>query len=122
MIQTKTNLIVSDNSGAKQVECIKVFPTSKKNNATIGDLIVVSIKKAISKKKIKKGQVIFALIIRVNKNIKRKNDTILRFYDNAVVLVNAAIVPVGTRIFGPVSYELRKHKYMRIISLASFIF
>lgn len=122
MIQTKTNLIVADNSGAKQVECIKVFNTSKRNNATIGDLIVVSIKKALFKKKIKKGQVVFALIIRVNKNIKRKNDTILRFYDNSVVLVNSSLTPIGTRIFGPISYELRKQKYMRIITLASSIF
>jgi len=121
MIQTKTKLKVSDNSGAKIVESIKIFSKSKYNNAKIGDIIVVSIKKAISKKKIKKGQVMYALIIRTKKNILRKDGTNIKFNDNAVILVNNALTPIGTRIFGPILYELRKKKLMKIVSLASCI-
>jgi large subunit ribosomal protein L14 len=121
MIQTNTKLKVSDNSGAKIVECIKVFSKSKTNYAKVGDIIVVSIKKAISKKKIKKGQVIYALIIRTKKNINRKDGTIIKFNDNAVILVNNSLIPIGTRIFGPIIHELRKKKLMKIVSLASCI-
>jgi large subunit ribosomal protein L14 len=121
MIQTGTKLKVADNSGAKIVECIKVLSTSKYNYASIGDIIVVSIKKAISKKKIKKGQVVKALIIRTKKNINRLDGSSVKFDSNAVILINNSLLPIGTRIFGPIVHELRKRKYMKIISLASCI-
>jgi|SRR5579885_460256 len=119
MIQTGTRIQVADNSGAKIVECIKVFPKSEKNNAAIGDLIIVAVKKAVPNKKIKKGQICHAVIIRTKKNICRTDGTIVRFSTNAVVLVNSMYAPIGTRIFGPIAQELRKEKFIKIISIAS---
>ena len=122
MIQTNTILNVADNSGAKQVKCIKVFSTSKYNYAKVGDLIVVSIQKTSSKKKVNKGEVAYAVIVRTKKKINRLDGTSLSFSDNAVVLVNNnTFVPIGTRIFGPITQELRKRKFMKIIALASVI-
>jgi large subunit ribosomal protein L14 len=129
MIQTQTILKVADNSGAKIAKCIKTLKESKRNSATTGDIIVVSIKKAISKvtsktkkiKKIKKGQVSLALIIRTKKKLNRKDGTSIKFDDNAVILINRANIPVGTRIFGPVVHELRNKRFMKVISLASSV-
>lgn len=121
MIQTQTKLKVADNSGAKIAECIKVFPKSGYNNASIGDVIVVSIKKAISNKKVKKGQVVFAVIVRTSKNILRIDGSTIKFGDNAVILLNASLIPIGTRIIGPIVHELRQRRFMKIISLATFI-
>lgn len=121
MIQTKTKLKVADNSGAKIAECIKVFPKSGYNNASVGDIIVVSIKKAISKKKVKKGQVTFAVIVRTKKNINRNDGSNVKFSDNAVVLLNSSLVPIGTRIIGPIVHELRQRRFMKIVTLATFI-
>jgi large subunit ribosomal protein L14 len=121
MIQTKTKLKVADNSGAKIVECIKVFPKSGYNNASIGDIIVVSVKKAMSKKKVKKGQVLYALIVRTKKNLQRNDGSTIKFDDNAVVLLNSSYAPIGTRVFGPIVHELRQRRFMKVISLASCI-
>jgi len=118
MIQVETRLEVADNSGAKQVQCIKVLGGSKKRYATIGDVIVVSIKNAIPRGKVKKGEVHFAVVVRIAKEINRPDGTRMKFDINAAVLVNKQHEPIGTRIFGPVTRELRAKKFMRIISLA----
>ena len=118
MIQVETRLEVADNSGAKQVQCIKVLGGSKKRYATIGDVIVVSIKNAIPRGKVKKGEVHFAVVVRIAKEINRPDGTRMKFDTNAAVLVNKQHEPIGTRIFGPVTRELRAKKFMRIISLA----
>jgi large subunit ribosomal protein L14 len=118
MIQVETRLEVADNSGAKQVQCIKVLGGSKKRYATIGDVIVVSIKDAIPRGKVKKGEVHFAVVVRIAKEINRSDGSRMRFDTNAAVLVNKQHEPIGTRIFGPVTRELRAKKFMRIISLA----
>lgn len=119
MIQMQSVLDVADNSGAKRVMCIKVIGGSHKRTANIGEQIVVSVKDAIPRGRVKKGQVVKAVIVRTKTGIKRNDGTSIRFDSNAVVLVNAAKEPVGTRIFGPVTRELRGDGYLKIISLAS---
>jgi large subunit ribosomal protein L14 len=118
MIQMQTNLDVADNSGARRVMCIKVLGGSKRKYATIGDTIVVSVKEAIPRGRVKKGEVMKAVIVRVSKAIKRADGSVIRFDRNAAVLINAQSEPVGTRIFGPVPRELRAKNHMKIISLA----
>jgi len=118
MIQMQTNLDVADNSGARKVQCIKVIGGSKKMIASIGDTIVVSIKDAIPRGKVKKGEVHKAVIVRTAKEIMRKDGSGIRFDKNAAVLINAQNEPIGTRIFGPVTRELRSRNFMKIISLA----
>jgi large subunit ribosomal protein L14 len=118
MIQMQTNLDVADNSGAKRVMCIKVLGGSKRRYATVGDTIVVSIKEAQPKGRVKKGDVRKAVVVRVSKAIKRKDGSAIRFDTNAAVLVNKDNEPIGTRIFGPVPRELRAKNHMKIISLA----
>ena len=117
MIQMQTNLDVADNSGARRVQCIKVLGGSKRRYASVGDVIVVSIKEAAPKGRVKKGEVKRAVVVRV-KDIKRKDGSTIRFDSNAAVLVNAQNEPIGTRIFGPVPRELRAKNHMKIISLA----
>lgn len=116
MIQSESRLKVADNSGAKEVYCIKVLANAKK--ASVGDVIVVSIKSAIPRGKVKKGEVHFAVIVRTKKELSRADGSDIKFDDNSVVLVNKQNEPIGTRIFGPVTRELRAKKFMRIISLA----
>jgi large subunit ribosomal protein L14 len=118
MIQMQTNLDVADNSGARRVMCIKVLGGSKRKYATIGDVIVVSVKEAIPRGRVKKGDVMKAVIVRIAKDIKRSDGSIIRFDRNAAVLINTQMEPVGTRIFGPVPRELRAKNHMKIISLA----
>jgi large subunit ribosomal protein L14 len=118
MIQQESRLNVADNSGAKQVLCIKVLGGSKRRYASIGDQIVVTVKESTPSGGIKKGTVSKAVIVRTKKEIRRKDGSYIRFDDNAVVLLNSAGEPRGTRIFGPVGRELREKDYMRIVSLA----
>ena len=118
MIQIQTELTVADNTGAKRVECIKVLGGSHRRYASVGDIIKVTVKEAIPRGKVKKGQVMSAVIVRTRKGIRRKDGSLIKFDDNAAVLLNASLAPVGTRIFGPVTRELRSEKFMRIISLA----
>jgi large subunit ribosomal protein L14 len=118
MIQMQTNLDVADNSGARRVMCIKVLGGSKRKYATVGDVIVVSVKEAIPRGRVKKGEVSKAVIVRVAKDIRRPDGSVIRFDRNAAVLVNNQMEPVGTRIFGPVPRELRAKNHMKIISLA----
>ena len=118
MIQMQTNLDVADNSGARRVQCIKVLGGSKRRTATVGDVIVVSIKEAIPRGEVKKGDVHQAVIVRTAKEIRRADGTSIRFDRNAAVLINKQGEPIGTRIFGPVTRELRGKKFMKIISLA----
>jgi large subunit ribosomal protein L14 len=118
MIQMQTNLDVADNSGAKRVMCIKVLGGSKRRCASIGDIIVVSVKEAQPKGRVKKGDVRKAIVVRVSKDIKRKDGSVIRFDSNAAVLINNQGEPIGTRIFGPVPRELRAKNHMKIISLA----
>jgi len=118
MIQMQTNLDVADNSGARRVQCIKVLGGSKRRFATVGDVIVVSIKEAIPRGKVKKGDVHQAVIVRTAKEIRRTDGSSIRFDRNAAVLINKQGEPIGTRIFGPVTRELRAKKFMKIISLA----
>ncbi len=118
MIQMQTNLTVADNSGAKRVQCIKVLGGSHRRYAGIGDVIKVSIKEAIPRGKVKKGDVYNAVVVRTRKGVRRGDGSLIRFDGNAAVLLNAQLQPVGTRIFGPVTRELRSEKFMKIISLA----
>ena len=118
MIQMQTNLDVADNSGAKRVQCIKVLGGSKRKYASIGDNVVVSVKEAIPRGRVKKGQVMKAVIVRTATGVRRPDGSLIRFDRNAAVLVNAQGEPVGTRIFGPVTRELRAKKHMKIVSLA----
>jgi len=118
MIQAETNLVVADNSGAKKIRCIKVLGGSGRRYASLGDLIVVSVKAAIPNSAIKKGEVSRAVIVRTNKEVKRKDGSYIRFDENAAVLLNPQNEPRGTRIFGPVARELREKQYMKIVSLA----
>ena len=118
MIQMRSNLEVADNSGARRVQCIKVLGGSKRKTASIGDIIVVSVKEAIPRGKVKKGEVHKALIVRTSKEIRRGDGSSVRFDRNAAVLISAQGEPIGTRIFGPVTRELRAKKFMKIISLA----
>ncbi|MEM0906987.1 MAG: 50S ribosomal protein L14 [Pseudomonadota bacterium] len=118
MIQMQTNLAVADNSGARRVMCIKVLGGSKRKYASIGDIIVVSVKEASPRGRVKKGDVAKAVVVRTAKDIKRADGSVIRFDGNAAVLVNNNKEPIGTRIFGPVPRELRQSNHMKIISLA----
>lgn len=118
MIQTETVLNVADNSGAKQVLCIKVLGGSKRRYASIGDIIVVTVKEAIPNAKVSKGDVIKAVVVRTAKELRRMDDTYVKFDDNSAVLLAANGEPIGTRIFGPVARELRAMGFMKIVSLA----
>lgn len=118
MIQVQTNMDVADNSGARVVQCIKVLGGSKRKVASVGDVIVVAVKEAIPRGKVKKGDVQRAVIVRTKKEIRRKDGSAIRFDTNAAVLIDKEGEPIGTRIFGPVTRELRGKKYMKIISLA----
>ena len=118
MIQMQTRLNVADNSGAKEVMCIKVLGGSKRRFASIGDIIVVSIKEALPNAKVKKGDVAKAVIVRTIHKLRRPDGSYIRFDDNSAVLINAAKEPVGTRIFGPVARELRAKQFVKIVSLA----
>ncbi len=118
MIQMQTNLGVADNSGAKRVQCIKVLGGSKRKYASVGDIIVVSVKEAIPRGRVKKGDVMKAVVVRTAKDIHRPDGSSIRFDGNAAVLINAQGEPVGTRIFGPVTRELRAKNHMKIVSLA----
>ena len=118
MIQQETNLDVADNSGARRVQCIKVLGGSKRKYASVGDIIVVSVKEAIPRGRVKKGSVMKAIVVRTAKDIRRADGSVIRFDRNAAVIINNQGEPVGTRIFGPVPRELRAKNQMKIISLA----
>ncbi len=118
MIQMQSNLDVADNSGARRVQCIKVLGGSKRKVAGIGDVVVVSVKEAIPRGRVKKGEVLRAVIVRTAKEIRRNDGSAIRFDRNAAVLINRQNEPIGTRIFGPVTRELRSRNFMKIISLA----
>ena len=118
MIQMESNLDVADNSGARRVQCIKVLGGSKRKYATIGDTIVVAVQEAIPRGRVKKGQVMKAVVVRTAKGVRRPDGSLIRFDRNAAVLINAQGEPVGTRIFGPVTRELRAKNHMKIVSLA----
>ncbi len=118
MIQMQTNLDVADNSGARRVQCIKVLGGSKRRFASVGDIIVVSVKEAIPRGRVKKGQVMKAVVVRTATGLRRPDGSLIRFDRNAAVLVNNNKEPIGTRIFGPVPRELRARQHMKIISLA----
>ena len=118
MIQMQTRMKVADNSGAKEVQCIKVLGGSKRRVASVGDIVVVSIKSAMPTSKVKKGDVAKAVIVRTSKSIRRPDGSYIRFDDNAAVLVNQNKEPIGTRIFGPVARELRAKQFVKIVSLA----
>ncbi len=118
MIQVETRMTVADNSGAKVVYCIKVLGGTRRRYAGVGDIIVVSVKEAIPNAKVKKGDVLKAVVVRTKNNIRRTDGSFIKFDDNSAVLINANKEPIGTRIFGPVARELRAKKFMKIISLA----
>lgn len=118
MIQMQTELNVADNSGARRVMCIKVLGGSKRRYAHIGDVIKVSVKEAIPRGKVKKGEVLNAVVVRTKTGVRRGDGSLIRFDTNAVILLNAQLQPIGTRVFGPVPRELRSERFMRIISLA----
>ncbi|OPX54738.1 LSU ribosomal protein L14P [Oceanospirillum multiglobuliferum] len=118
MIQTQTMLDVADNSGARRVMCIKVLGGSHRRYARVGDIIKVTVKEAIPRGKVKKGQVLKAVVVRTSHGIRRPDGSVIRFDGNAAVMLNANDAPIGTRIFGPVTRELRGEKFMKIISLA----
>ncbi|NCW74162.1 MAG: 50S ribosomal protein L14 [Gammaproteobacteria bacterium] len=118
MIQTQTMLEIADNSGARRVMCIKVLGGSKRRYARIGDIIKVTVKEAIPRGKVKKGQVMNAVVVRTRSGVRRQDGSLIKFDGNAAVLLNTNLAPIGTRIFGPVTRELRSEKFMKIISLA----
>ncbi len=118
MIQTQSYLDVADNSGARRVMCIKVLGGSHRRYARVGDIIKVTVKEAIPRGKVKKGQVMNAVVVRTKKGVRRADGSLIKFDDNAAVLLNAQMAPIGTRIFGPVTRELRGERFMKIISLA----
>ena len=118
MIQMQTILNVADNSGAKKVACIKVLGGSKRRFASVGDVIVVAVKESIPNSKVKKGDVMKAVVVRTVKEVRRQDGSYLKFDDNSAVLINNQLEPVGTRIFGPVARELRAMQFMKIVSLA----
>lgn len=118
MIQAETQLNAADNSGAKRLYCIKVLGGTRKRYATVGDIIVVSVKEAIPNAKVKKGDVLKAVVVRTKKEVRRPDGSYIKFDDNSAVLINATKEPIGTRIFGPVARELRAKQFMKIISLA----
>ncbi len=118
MIQMQSMLSVADNSGAKRVECIKVLGGSKRRYAKIGDVIKVSVKEAIPNSRVKKGDLYSAVVVRTRKGVRRNDGSLIRFDGNAAVLLNNQLQPIGTRIFGPVTRELRTQRFMKIVSLA----
>ena len=118
MIQMQTVLDAADNSGARRIQCIKVLGGSKRRYAAVGDVIKVSVKDAIPRGKVKKGEIYNAVVVRTRKGVRRSDGSLIRFDGNAAVLLNARLEPIGTRIFGPVTRELRTSKFMKIISLA----
>ena len=118
MIQAQTYLDIADNSGARKVMCIKVLGGSKRRYANVGDIIKVTVKEAIPRGRVKKGQVLDAVVVRTKKGVRRPDGSLIKFDGNAAVLLNAQKQPIGTRIFGPVTRELRNQDFMRIISLA----
>lgn len=118
MIQMQTVLDAADNSGAKRIQCIKVLGGSKRRYAGVGDVIKVSVKDAIPRGKVKKGEIYNAVVVRTRKGVRRTDGSLIRFDGNAAVLLNARLEPIGTRIFGPVTRELRTNRFMKIISLA----
>ena len=118
MIQTETMLDIADNSGARKVQCIKVLGGSKRRYAGVGDIIKVTVKEAIPRGRVKKGQVMNAVVVRTRKGVRRPDGSLIKFDQNAAVLLNQQNQPVGTRIFGPVTRELRTENFMRIVSLA----
>lgn len=118
MIQMQTVLDAADNSGARSLMCVKVLGGSKRRYANIGDVIKVSVKEAIPRGKVKKGELYNAVVVRTRKGVRRQDGSLIRFDTNAVVLLNNQLQPIGTRIFGPVTRELRNEKFMRIVSLA----
>ena len=118
MIQMQTVLDVADNSGAKRIQCIKVLGGSKRRYAHVGDVIKVSVKDAIPRGKVRKGEVYNAVVVRTRKGVRRNDGSLIRFDGNAAVLLNSRLEPIGTRIFGPVTRELRTNRFMKIISLA----
>ncbi len=118
MIQSFTRLTVADNSGAKEIMCIKVLGGSKRRYASVGDVIVASVKKALPDGKVKKGKVVKAVVVRTKKELHRENGSLIRFDDNAAVIIDDKKTPIGTRIFGPVAREIRHEGFMKIVSLA----
>jgi large subunit ribosomal protein L14 len=118
MIQVRTRIEVADNSGAKKLGCIQVLGGSKKRYGTVGDIVVASVKEVIPNSKVKKGEVVKAVIVRTKKEIRRSDGSYVKFDDNSAVLINQYNEPIGTRIFGPVARELRAKRFMKIISLA----
>src|SRR5437762_3385571 len=118
MIQMRTVLDVADNSGARKVQCIKVLGGSKRKYASVGDVIVVSVKEAIPNAKVKKGDVVKAVVVRTRREVARPDGSYIKFDGNSAVLINKELEPIGTRIFGPVARELRARRFMKIISLA----
>ena len=118
MIQTESRLEVADNTGAREVLCIKVLGGSKRRYAGIGDIIKVTIKEAQPRGSVKKGEIYNAVVVRTAKGVRRQDGSLVRFYRNAAVLLNAKLEPIGTRIFGPVTRELRTERFMKIVSLA----
>ena len=118
MIQTQSVVDVADNSGARRVMCIKVLGGSQRRYAAVGDIIKVTVKEAIPRGKVKKGQVMDAVVVRTKHGVRRQDGSLIKFDDNAAVLLNQQLAPIGTRIFGPVTRELRGERFMRIISLA----
>lgn len=118
MIQAETQLNAADNSGAKRLYCIKVLGGTRRRYASVGDIIVVSVKEAIPNAKVKKGDVLKAVVVRTKKEVRRPDGSYIKFDDNSAVLINAAKEPIGTRIFGPVARELRAKQFMKIVSLA----
>ena len=119
MIQNETLINVADNSGARKVLCIKVLGGSKRRYASVGDVIKVAVKLAIPHGRVKKGEVFSAVVVRTKKGVRRPDGALIRFDENACVLLNNQLVPIGTRIFGPVTRELRTQRFMRIVSLAA---
>ena len=118
MIQMQTNLEVADNSGARRVMCIKVLGGAKRRYASVGDTIVASVKEAIPRGRVKKGEIYNAVVVRTAKGVRRPDGSLVKFDGNAAVLLNAKLEPIGTRIFGPVTRELRTERFMKIVSLA----
>ena len=118
MIQQQTRMAVADNSGAKELYCIKVLGGTRRKYASVGDVVVVSVKEAIPNSKVKKGEVHKAVVVRTRRAVRRQDGSYIRFDDNSAVLINNQLEPIGTRIFGPVARELRAKKFMKIVSLA----
>ncbi len=118
MIQTQTRMAVADNSGAKELYCIRVLGGTRRKYASVGDVVIVSVKEAMPNSKVKKGEVHKAVVVRTRRAVRRQDGSYIRFDDNSAVLINNQMEPIGTRIFGPVARELRARKFMKIVSLA----